>query len=90
MPRDTFTDRLEEVIIQFSIFSQASGSTEIEDIFTNLTALYDDCALTITSSTHLVMERQNASLTSGELTTPLGVEEYWQYDVDYSVTFKRN
>ena len=32
----TFTEDIEQVIIQFSIFSEASGTTEIEDIYNNL------------------------------------------------------
>ena len=89
VPRPTFTDRIEEAIIQFSIFSSASGSTEIEDAFTNLCALYDDCDLTITSATHLFMERQGASLTSVPADTEAGTGEYWQYDVDFLVNLKR-
>ena len=90
MPRDTFTESLEEVLIQFSVFSQASGSTEIEDIVTNLKALYDDCDLTITGNTHLYMTRENASLTSGEADVTTGAGEYWQADVDYIICMKRN
>jgi hypothetical protein len=90
VPRDTFTDSLEEVLIQFSVFSQASGSTEIEDAFTNLCALYDDCDLTITSATHLFMERQGASLTSVPADTEAGTGEYWQYDCDFLISLKRN
>jgi hypothetical protein len=90
VPRNTFTDRIEDVIIQFSIFSSASGSTEIEDIFTNLKSLFDFCTLAITGNTHLEMERQGASLTSGELDIAEGTGEYWQYDVDYNVLMKKN
>ena len=90
VPRDTFTDRLEEVIVQFSIFSSSSESTEIEDAFTNLCALYDYCVLTITSATHLLMDRQGASLTSVPADTEAGTGEYWQYDCDFLVSLKRN
>ena len=88
--RDTFMEKLEEVIIQFSVFSQASGSTEIEDIVTNLKALYDNCALTITGNTHIMMNRQGSSLTSVPADTELGTGEYWQADVDYEVTMQKN
>lgn len=90
VPRDTFTEKLEEVLIQFSVFSQASGSTEIEDIVTNLKALYDNCSLTITGNTHIVMDRQSASLVSGEADVTTGTGEYWQYDVDYEIVAQKN
>jgi len=90
VPRDTFTDSLEEVLVQFSIFSQTSGSTEIEDIVTNLKTLYDDCTLSITGNTHLLMVRENSSLTSGEADVTTGSGEYWQADLDYTVMMKKN
>jgi hypothetical protein len=89
-PRNTFAERIEDVLIQFSIFSTASGSTEIEDIFANLKSLYDNCDLSIVGNTHLMMERQGASLTSGEMDVTAGTGEYWQYDVDYSIMMKKN
>jgi len=90
VPRDTFTERLEEAIIQFSIFSSASGSTEIEDIVTNLKALYDNCLLTITGNTHIEMNRQGSSLTSVPADTELGTGEYWQADLDYETIMQKN
>ena len=90
VPQDTFTEGIEEVRVQFSIFSKASSSTEIEDAFASLWALFDDCVLSITSATHLSMTRGDATLTSGELDVADGSGEYWQYDVDYDVLMKRN
>ena len=89
-PRDTFTEKLEEVTIQFSIFSMKSGTSEIEDIFTSLRALFDNCSLTITGNTHVTMDRQGASLTSVPADTEEGTGEYWQYDVDYSIVMQKN
>jgi len=90
VPRDTFTEKLEEVIIQFSVFSQASGSTEIEDIVTNLKSLFDNCSLTITGNTHIMMNRQGSSLTSVPADTELGTGEYWQADLDYETIMQKN
>jgi len=90
MPRDTFTDKLEEVLIQFSVFSQASGSTEIEDIVANLKSLYDNCYLTIAGNTHIQMDRQNASLVSGEEDVATGAGKYWQADVDYEISMQKS
>jgi len=86
----TFTEQLEDVVIQFSLFSNASSSGEIEDIFKNLKALYDDCALTIVGSTHIWMMRQNATLSPEEHTTPAGTVEVWHYAIDYSIMTQEN
>ena len=90
VPQDTFTDKIEEALIQFSVFSQASGSTEIEDIVTNLKALFDNCSLTITGNTHIMMNRQGSSLTSIPEDTIAGTGEYFQCDVEYEVTMQKN
>ena len=89
MPIDTFTDSIEEVTVQFSVFSKASSSSEIEDIFTNLKAAYDGAVLTITGNKMIVMERQVASLANVADDTPDGTGEYWQYDVDYSIIMQK-
>lgn len=85
VPDNTFTENLEDVLIQFSLFSSASSSTEVEDMFTALKALYDDCALTITGSTLIWMQRGLASLDPEEHTTQDGTVEVWHYSVEYSI-----
>lgn len=90
VPQDTFTDKLEEVLIQFSVFSAASGSTEIEDIVANLKSLFDNCSLAITGNTHITMNRQGSSLTSTPADTEAGTGEYWQADVEYEVTMQKS
>lgn len=84
----TFTEQLEDVVIQFSLFSSASSSGQIEDIFAALKVLYDDCELTITGETLLYMRRQNATLFAEEHTTPDGTVEVWHYAVDYALMTK--
>jgi hypothetical protein len=91
VPQDLFVERIEEVLVQFSIFSQASGTTEIEDAMTNLKALYDNCTLTITGNTFISMRRVGGgSLTDIPGDTTTGTGQYYQYDVDYEVLMKRN
>ena len=90
VPADTFSERLEEVVIQFTIFSDASGTTEIEDIFTELKDLYDYCSLSISDNTHLIMQRQSASMWSGDLDADEGGGLYYQYNVDYNILMKAN
>lgn len=91
-PMDTFTEKLEDALVQFSLFSKASGTTEVLDAAANLRALYDDCSLTITSNTHLMMERQGGGGTPENVMddTEGGEGLYWQLDFDYRVLLRRN
>lgn len=88
VPDNTFTESIEDVLIQFSLFSNDSGSTEIEDMFEHLKTLYDDCILTITGGTCLYMRRENANLTKETNTTESGAESVWVYHVDYNIKTK--
>jgi len=81
----TFTEDIEQVIIQFSIFSEASGTTEIEDIFDKLKLVYDNKDFQPSGNHVWIMTRQNATLTSGEADVATGTGEYFQYDIDYEV-----
>ena len=88
VPENTFREYLERVIIQFSLFSSASGSTEIEDMYAYLKALYDDCGFSITGQTLLWMKRSNAGLFVEDHTTVSGTVQVWHYAVDYSIMVK--
>lgn len=91
VPTDTFTEHIEEVMIQFSIFSSNRQSAdEVEDLFGYLKTLYDNCELTISGYTHILMTRGNASLMSEEVTTKSGTEEIWHYAVEYTVVMQKN
>ena len=91
-PADTFTDRIEDVLIQFSVFSNDPSSTsEIEDIVTNLKALYDNCSLTISGNTMIEMQRQpSGGITQQFEETPTGTQRYFQCDIDYNVIMQKN
>lgn len=89
-PWKTFSENFEETIIQFSLFSSTSGSTEIEDMYEDLITLYDECAMTVTGSTLVWMKRQNATLMIEDHTTSAGTEQVWHYAVDYEVLTSLN
>lgn len=82
IPEKTFTEDYENVLIQFSLFSDEEGSAEIEDMFAHLKTLYDECSLTITSSTLVWMKRQNA--------IQIKDDDVWIYHVDYEVLTSLN
>jgi hypothetical protein len=86
---DTFKDKLDDVLIQFSLFSSSSSTTEIEGMYEDLKTLYDDCSLTITNATLCLMHRMNMQPMTEEHTTPDGMAEIWHYAVDYSIVQQR-
>lgn len=92
-PDKTFNEDYEETLIQFSIFSAAAGSTEIEDLYADLIALFDEKEMTISGETLIWMRRQNAvqmiedHTVSSQGSNPATVK-VWAYHVDYAVTVK--
>lgn len=90
VPDKTFTETYEDVLIQFSLYSANSGTTEIEDMFTHLNSLYDECTLSITSETLIYMERGNASLMVEDYEIKgQGTTQVWHYAVEYEVKILR-
>jgi hypothetical protein len=85
VPGNTWGANIQDTLWQFSLFSSASGSTEIEDLYAYLKTLYDDCTLAITGANHVRMVRENASLMLEEITTTTGTDTIWHYAVDYNV-----
>lgn len=75
---------IEKYLVQFSLFSAASGSTEVEDMLTHLRTLYDDCTLTIIGNTSIYFVRGNFSPMREEHTTPAGTVGVWHYMQEYN------
>ncbi len=80
---DTFKDTISEVLIQFSLFSGSSSTAEVEDMYAELKALYDDAQFTVTGNKIITMTRQYAGFLNSPFDTIEGTEEVFQYDVDY-------
>lgn len=74
---------IEQFLIQFSLFSSASSTTEIEDMLTHLRTLYDDCSLTITDNTLIYFIRGNLTTMRDEITTPAGTVGVFHYVQEY-------
>ena len=84
-PEHTFTEDYENVIVQFSLFSTASGTTEIENCYTDLKTLYDEKSFSITGSILIFMRRTKAGFIADDYTTPSGTQRVWHYAVDIEV-----
>jgi len=82
-PERTFSELFKHVTIKFSLFSTESGTTEIETMFTNLKALYDERSFSITGSTLVWMRRTNAMFSVEDRTTKSGTQQVWAYHVDF-------
>ena len=80
-----FVERFRDILVQFSIFSSASGSTEVKGIYTKLLTLYDECAFNITSNTLIWFWLNNLTTMRDEVTTPAGTLGVWHYAVDFDV-----
>jgi len=85
VPQRTFTELYEEVLVQFSLFSTASGTTEVENMYTDLKTLYDEKPFTITGSTLIWMRRSNTSFIVEDHTTPTGTQQVFAYHCDFEV-----
>jgi len=91
IPEYTFSEIYETVMVQFSIFSSAASSTEIEDALTHLKALYDDCALSVTGYTTVWMRRTGGTLPGKEEhTTPAGTTSVWVAHSEYEIYLSKD
>jgi hypothetical protein len=88
-PDNTMSSSYEDVVIQFDLFSTASGTTEIHTIYGYLKSLYDECSLSISGGDTLIwMHRNFASFMPEEHTTPSGTSRVWAYHVEYTIIEK--
>ena len=84
-PERTFSEDYENTTIQFSLFSIASGTTEIENMFTTLKALYDEFPFTVSGGTLVWMRRYTTIFNVEDHTTATGTQRVWTYHVDFDV-----
>jgi hypothetical protein len=83
VPNDTFSEKLDDILIQFELYSMSKGATEITGMYSKLRSLFDDCTLTITDATSLSMSRENLMTTVEEMTTTAGTVGVKHWSVDY-------
>lgn len=80
----TFTDTMEEVLIQFSIFTNESSATNAGAHWAKLIALYDDASLTIAGYSRVSMIRgQSRLLRDTE-------NNIWQYTIEYECFLEKS
>ena len=84
-PEDTFKDKIDDTLIQFSLFSASTGAAEITTMYANLKTAMDDAALTVTGDTQIWCIRQNlVTMTEDVIIADAAVRlKHWA--VDYSI-----
>ena len=84
VPEWTFNTFFEKVRIQFDLYSDQESSSQVEDMYTALKALFDWCTLAITGNVHVYMRRELARLSRDP------VDDCWAYQIDYEIMTERN
>jgi hypothetical protein len=90
VPDKTFTEDYEDVYVQFSLFSNTSDSTEIENMYSHLKELYDECQIAPTGANLIWMKRENATRIDDDITTENGLSHVYGYAVDYVVRLSKH
>lgn len=84
-PEYTFSGAIEDVTVQFSIFSTSESAVEIAKIAKDLKAVYDDCELNVTGYTRIWMIRKGTVTTVENMDAPTGTPLVRHWAIDYSV-----
>ena len=72
---------LENLLIQFSIFSNTVADTEVNRLYRYLTACYDNASMTICNHGCVMVKRENAVLRRDD--------DVWIYSVDFRILAQR-
>lgn len=81
VPDWTFSEDMENVLIQFNIYDDNSSSATINDIYTKLIALYDWCTLSVTNWNSIYMKRELDELTRDN--------DIWRYLCQYRLEIQK-
>ena len=82
----TFTEMIDDVMIQFSLFSISSGPGEVGTAYADLIALFDNAILTITGDVCLSCTRNGPPMTMFDyVVTDTGEVGLRHGAVDYSI-----
>jgi len=82
-PEWTFTEDMENVLLQFSIFDSDLSALGICDLYAKLDALYHDCDLAVTGYDCLYMLREFQQLQRDE------EEAVWQYNTQFQIMLEK-
>lgn len=81
----TFTEEYRRTAIDFGIFSISKSLTEITDIYSKLSSLFDECALSITGSTLVWCRETDLTTMFEDHTTPQGTVGARHWNVEFEI-----
>ena len=85
IPEYWFVDKIHETFsIQFSLFSESPSATEILNIYTYLSAYFDDCDITVAGYTDLKFERSAVYPLTRD-----AEDQTWHLPVEYTVLLRK-
>lgn len=88
---DTFTENMNQVYIQFSLFSGLSSSGEVKDIDSYLTAVLKDKVFAVDEATVVSCHRvQGNGPMRVQADVEAGAGAYWRMDADYEIFINRS
>ena len=76
---------LEDITIQFSIYSSSGSASEVKDILTKLRTVYDDCSLTLSDESLVYFIREGFNSMIETIETPEGNITLRHYAQDYNI-----
>lgn len=92
-PDKTFTEHYTNTLVQFSLFSASSSTAEITAMYGYLTALFDECSLTIPptgSATETLVWMREDNLTTMIEDVPVGGTQHVKHwAVDFEILTSR-
>ena len=80
-PDWTFTEDMENTLLQFNIYDNNSSSATVNDIFEKFKAVYDWCTLDVTGWNSIYMKRELDELTREN--------DIWRYLVQYRIEIQK-
>ena len=86
----TFTENYTNTMIQFSLFSASAGATEVTTMYSRLKSLYDECALTITSSTLVWMREMSLATFVDDALVDNAMQRVKHWAVDFEILTSLN
>ena len=92
VPDRTFSEKYQEVLLQFSLFSaKSAGMSIMTTMYNDLITLLDEQSLDISGDTLIWMKEENLVTMTETLATPLpdGSNGVLAWHVDFSVTIKK-
>jgi len=86
----TFSEHYTNTLIQFSLFSSSTGATEITTMYNRLKSLYDEGALTITSSKLVWMREMSLTTFVDDVLVDNAMQRVKHWAVDFEILTSLN